>query len=72
MPDDHEQFLDTDVSDVAIGAVLSQVQGGEERVIADRSLAKNETNYCVTRKELLLVVYRVPNTFDNTFLVEDS
>jgi len=60
LPDDHGHFfLDTDASDVAIGAVLSQVQGGEERVIAyaGRSLAKNETNYCVTRKELLSVVY---------------
>jgi len=60
MPDDNGQMiLDTDASDVAIGAVLSQVEGGLERVIAyaGRALARNESNYCVTRKELLAVVY---------------
>jgi len=51
--------LDTDACDVSIIAVLSQVQGGEERVIAysSRSLSKQERNYCVIRKELLAVVY---------------
>jgi len=51
--------LDTDASDKSIGAVLSQVQDGQERVIAyaGRSLSKNEINYCAYRKELLAVVY---------------
>jgi len=60
MPTDDGDFvLDTDASDTAIGAVLSQKQGGIERVIAyaSRSLEKRERNYCVTRKELLAVVY---------------
>jgi RNase H-like domain found in reverse transcriptase/Reverse transcriptase (RNA-dependent DNA polymerase)/Zinc knuckle len=60
MPTDHDDFiLDTDASDFAIGAVLSQKQNGEERVIAyaSRSLDKREKNYCVTRRELLAVVY---------------
>ena len=50
-----EFILDTDAYDKAIGAVLSQVQDGEERVIgyAGRSLDKRKVNYCVTRKELL-------------------
>jgi len=59
MPNDTEPFLlDTDACDVSIGAVLSQVQGGVERVIAyaSRSLSKSERNYCVTRKELLAIV----------------
>ena len=60
MPNDTGQFvLDTDASDVAIGAVLSQVQDGVEKVIAfaSRSLDRRECNYCVTRRELLAVVH---------------
>jgi hypothetical protein len=51
--------LDTDASYGSIGAVLSQVQEGEEKVIAYAShkLSKSERNYCITRKELL-AVYR--------------
>ena len=53
--------LDTDASDFCIGAVLSQVQDGEERVIAyaSRTLSRPERNYCVTRRELLALVYFV-------------
>ena len=56
-----EYILDTDASNYGIGAVLSQIQGGEERVIGyySRSLNKAERNYCVTRKELLAVVAAV-------------
>ena len=60
MPSDTGEFLlDTDASDGAIGAVLSQRQDGVERVIAyaSRSLDRRERNYCVTRKELLAVVH---------------
>ena len=51
--------LDTDASDLAIGAVLSQLQGGVEKVIAygSRTLTKSERNYCATRRELLALVY---------------
>jgi len=62
MPNDvGEMILDTDASDTTIGAVLSQVQDGVEKVIAyaSRSLDKRECNYCVTRKELLSVVHFV-------------
>lgn len=54
-----EFILDTDASNYAIGAVLSQVQDGRERVIAygSRCLDKAERNYCVTRREMLSVVY---------------
>ena len=47
---DGEFVLDTDASDTAIGAVLSQRQNGEERVIAygSKALTKEEKNYCVT------------------------
>ena len=59
--DGGEFILDTDASHLAIGAVLSQVQDGREKVIAygSRTLNKPEVNYCVTRKELLAVVYFV-------------
>ncbi|MES9881596.1 MAG: reverse transcriptase domain-containing protein [Sedimenticola sp.] len=54
-------ILDTDASGVGIGAVLSQCDGDDERVVAyySRALGKAERNYCITRKELLAVVESV-------------
>ena len=54
-------ILDTDASEMSIGAVLSQVQNGKEKVIAyaSRTYNKSESNYSTTRKELLAVVYFV-------------
>ena len=50
-------ILDTDASHECIGAVLSQVQGSDEKVIAyaSRKLSQSERQYCITRKELLSV-----------------
>jgi hypothetical protein len=52
-------ILDTDASNCAMGAVLSQEQEGKEVVIAYGSIvfSKSEKNYCVTRRELLAIVY---------------
>lgn len=57
--DDSDFILDTDACDVSIGAVLSQMQDGVERVIAygSKSLSKCQQNYCVTDRELLAVRY---------------
>ena len=51
--------LHTDVSNFGLGAVLSQIQNNEERVIAyaSKTLAKPELKYEVTRKELLAIVF---------------
>ncbi len=68
-------ILDTDASNSGIGSVLSQVQDGEEKVIAyaSRSLASTEKNYCTTRKELLSVVKFVkhfkPYLYGRKFLI---
>ena len=51
-------ILDTDASDVAVGAVLSQVVNGVEKPIAffSRVLNGAQRNYCPTRRELLAAV----------------
>ena len=51
-------ILDTDASQEGLGAVLSQVKNGQEKVVSYYSskLTAAERNYCVTRKELLAVV----------------
>ena len=58
---DAELILDTDASDVGIGAVLSQVIDGIEHVVCygSRVLSKQERRYCVTRRESLAVIHFV-------------
>ena len=58
--------LDTDASDKAIGAVLSQVHDRKERVVAYGSfvLSMAQRNYCVTRRELLAIVVFYETIFD--------
>jgi hypothetical protein len=50
--------VDTDASNFGIEGVLSQIQDGQEQVIAGYSKTVNEaeTNYCVTRQELPAIV----------------
>ena len=56
-----------DASAEGVGAVLSQVKEGRERVVAYYSVkfSKPERSHCVTRKELLAVV-RSPSTHTST------
>ena len=58
-PRNEDSFiLDTDASNTCLGAVLSQVQDGTEKVIAyySKAFSRAERKYCVTRRELLAVV----------------
>ena len=60
MPQNDGQFLlYTDASDSGLGAVLSQVHGDREVVIAyaSKMLSRSEKTYYTTKKELLAVVY---------------
>jgi len=52
-----EFILDTNASNIRIGAVFSQRQEGKKKIIAyySRVLNKPERNYCVTRRELLAI-----------------
>ena len=59
-------ILDTDASNFAVGAVLSQVQVNdegqeEERVIAyfSKTLNQSEQRYCARRRELLAIIKAV-------------
>jgi hypothetical protein len=58
-PQSGEKFIvDNDASNVGIGGIRSQVQDGQERVIAyfRKTLSKAERNYCGTRRELIAIV----------------
>jgi hypothetical protein len=58
-PDPSKPYiLDTDCSLNGMGAVLSQIQDGKERVVAyaSKTLSRSQRNYCTTMRELLAVV----------------
>jgi len=51
----NEYILSTDASDHNMGAVLSQVQGGTQVVVAyyNKTFSNAKNNYCTTWKKLL-------------------
>ena len=72
---EHPFCLKTDASDTAIGAIVTQVQDGKERVIAygSRKLNSAEQLYAVTDREALPVVWGMihfkPYLYGRRFLV---
>ena len=52
-------ILDCNASDSGLGIVLSQILDGEEKPIsyASRTYNKQEVNYCITRRELLGLIF---------------
>ena len=65
----------TDASATAIGATLSQVQGGTERVLAYWSgqLQKSECNYSTVEREALVIISAIkefyPYLYGFTFII---
>ena len=53
-----DYVLDTDASNFGLGGVLSQIQNGQERVIAycSRALRPSQRRYCTTKREMLATV----------------
>ena len=53
-----DYMLDTDASNFGLGGVLSQIQNGQERVIAycSRALRPSQRRYCTTKREMLATV----------------
>ena len=53
-----DYVLDTDASNFGLGGVLSQIQNGQERVIAycSRALRPSQRRYCTTKQEMLATV----------------
>ncbi len=57
--------MDTDASNLAVGAVISQVQDGEEKVIMYRSKAfsGSQQRWYMTRRDLFTIIHFVTVKF---------
>jgi len=65
-----EYIMDTDASDHSVGAILSQVQGGSDVVVAyySKTLPATEKSYCTTKKELLALVKVVKHFWQHLYV----
>ena len=57
--DEGDWVVECDASSKSLGAVCSQMQDGRLRVVeyASRTLSRAEESYCVTRKEMLAIIF---------------
>ncbi len=58
-------IVDTDASNLVIGAVLSQVQDGKEKVImyGSKAFSGLQRRWCTTRREIFAIIYFVTVKF---------
>ncbi len=58
-------IMDTDASNLAIGAALSQVQDGEDKVIryGSKTFSGSQRRWCMTRRELFAIIHFVTMKF---------
>ncbi len=70
---DFPYVADTDASNLAIGAVLSQVQDGEEKVImyGSKAFSGSQRRWCTTRRELLAIIHFVTVKFSYYLLNQE-
>ncbi len=65
--------VDIDPSNLAIGAVLSQVQDGEEKVImyGSKAFSGSQLRRCMTRRELMAIIHFVTVKFSYNLLNQE-
>ncbi len=70
---DAPYVVDTDASNLAIGAVLSQVQDSEEKVImyGSKAFSSSQGRRCTTRRELFAVIHFVMVKFSYYLLNQE-
>ncbi len=70
---DLPSIMDTDASNLAIGAVLSQVHDSEEKVImyGSKAFSVSRRRWCTTRRELFAIIHFVMGKFSYYLLNQE-
>ncbi len=70
---DAPYVVDTDASNLAIGAVLSQVQDCEEKLImyGSKAFSGSQRQWCMTRRELFAIIHFVTVKFSYYLLNQE-